>query len=82
MTCELCLLEKRTRWYFENSEFVIIECKICRIPMCVWKHHGGTPSQKIITEMKKKSKEIFGSNITFRLAMRKLPGHCYFHVQM
>ena len=25
MTRELCKLEKKTRWYYQNSEFVILE---------------------------------------------------------
>jgi hypothetical protein len=51
MTCELCLLEKRTHWYYENSEFVITECDTCHIPMAVWKHHGTNPPHEIIYDM-------------------------------
>ena len=82
MTCELCLLEKRTRWYFENNDFVIIECDTCNVPMCVWKHHGVKPKQEAIDEMQNKCREILGNGISFRMFMRKLPDHFHFHVKV
>jgi hypothetical protein len=82
MTCELCLLEKRTKWYFENNEFAILECDTCNIPMCVWKQHGGAPSRRVITDMHNKAKELFGPSITFRTQMKRIPDHFHFHVNL
>ncbi len=82
MACELCLLEKKTKWYFENNEFVILECDTCKIPMVVWKQHGANPPHEVLYDMQSKAKELFGINITFRMLMRKLPEHFHFHVNL
>ena len=37
--CELCRLEKTTRWFKDTSQFAIIECDQCDQPMAVWKEH-------------------------------------------
>lgn len=39
MKCELCRLEKTTRWFKETPQFVIIECDQCDQPMAVWRQH-------------------------------------------
>ena len=82
MTCDLCVLKKKTKWYFENKDFAIIDCETCHIPMVVWKHHGIKPDKKKVQEMQEKAKEIFGENITFRMLMRKIPEHYHFHISV
>ncbi len=42
-SCELCKLVEgkiKTRLYYRDSEFLIVDCLTCRIPMLVFKHHG------------------------------------------
>ena len=42
-SCELCKLVEgkiKTKSYYRDSEFIIVDCLTCRIPMLVFKHHG------------------------------------------
>jgi hypothetical protein len=39
MTCLLCTLEARTRWYTETPQWVILQCDTCGVPMAVWRAH-------------------------------------------
>ena len=73
-----CLVSYKKRGFFENSEFVILECDTYNIPMCVWKHHGGSPSRRVIAKVQNKAKELFGNNVMFRTQMRLIPEHFTF----
>ncbi len=44
--CPLCKLEKITTWYYEDDEFVILDCESCGVPMGVIKGHGVEISAK------------------------------------
>jgi len=81
MGCELCTLEKRTRWFYEDSEFIILECDTCHIPMIVWKYHGMNLTERKITYIKKLSEDLFGSQITFREEQRKIKDHWHIHIE-
>ena len=37
--CELCNLEKKTTWHYEDKYFVICDCETCKVPMIVSKRH-------------------------------------------
>ncbi len=39
MTCELCNLEKKTKWYYESDYFIVCDCAFCKVPMIVSKRH-------------------------------------------
>lgn len=43
MACELCRIyenrEIRTELYYENSNFIIVDCLTCHVPLVVVKHH-------------------------------------------
>ncbi len=81
MNCELCLLEKRTRWFYTDSEFVILECDTCHEPMIVYKLHIMDLPERKITYIKKLSKELFGDQITFREEQRKILDHWHIHIE-
>ena len=81
MVCELCLREKRTRWFYEDSEFVIFECDTCHIPVIVWKYHSMALTERKVKYIKKLSKELFGAQITFREEQRKILDHWHIHIE-
>jgi hypothetical protein len=37
--CPLCVLEKKTEWYFENDVWVILDCTVCHRPVVILKKH-------------------------------------------
>jgi len=37
--CELCNLEKKSKWYHEDDHFIICDCITCKCPMIVLKRH-------------------------------------------
>ena len=80
MDCELCKLEKLTKWYYEDKSFVIIDCKTCHVPMVVLRRHGDHPTA---TELKK----IFSvvrrkfPNRKWDFTNRKIHDHWHFHLR-
>ena len=77
MQCELCQLEKITKWFFETDKFIVCNCKTCKTPMYVWKDHK-FPTGTEISEMEKHMKENFpGYQIDRK--RRKIPEHFHFH---
>jgi len=69
-----------SHFFVSHSEFVILDCDTCHIPMAVWKQHGVNPPETVVEQMKKKAKELFGDAVTFRMKMRKIPSHYHFHI--
>lgn len=39
MACLLCTLERRTHWYTETPQWIILQCDTCAVPMAVWREH-------------------------------------------
>lgn len=50
-SCELCVLENRTEWFYEDDYFVVCECETCNCLMIVLKRHT--------TELTLKEKQMF-----------------------
>lgn len=86
MNCELCELKKITHWYYECGDFVIIECKSCRLPMAVWRNH--TMDLKPECEKRMETKLIEVANEFYKdkhwkidKVQRKIPNHLHWHVR-
>jgi hypothetical protein len=75
--CELCFLSKITHWYFETDDFVVCDCKLCKVPMYVWKKHN-FPTEKQRQEMLSHAFENF-PNYRIDGKRRKIPEHFHFH---
>lgn len=58
--CELCNLERKTKWYYEDDFIVICDCLTCRIPMVVLKKHTTEISSYEEAVISQKIHEIFG----------------------
>lgn len=39
-TCELCFLPKISNWYFDRSDYAILDCPVCGARMIILKRHG------------------------------------------
>lgn len=78
--CELCNLEKRTKWYYEDDEFIICDCETCKVPMVVSKKH--TDSVTRVTEgfIYGLVKGVFKKKLRFRITPRKIFDHFHWHI--
>ena len=79
--CELCELEKVTRWYYEDDVIVILECKTCHVPMGVLRRHSMEPTQEEQNHLESKLLELF-PNKQLDKVQRKITDHLHFHMRM
>lgn len=84
MSCELCKLEKITTWYKEEDQYVVLDCKTCKVPMVVYRTHKEYPSSELVLEMDIALAEVadirFGTgNWYFRREQRAVKDHYHVH---
>jgi hypothetical protein len=79
--CEFCNLEKRTKWYYEDDEFIILDCETCKIPMIVSKEHADDITSLAETYIRGLIKGIFKKKFHFRDDEGKDgQGHWHWHI--
>lgn len=78
--CELCHLERKSIWYYENTDFIICDCLTCKTPMIVFKRHGPARLDEQMRAHEVVVK-IFGSKfLAFRKKCRKVLDHPHWHI--
>ena len=77
--CPLCKLERKTPWYYQTSEYVLLGCQKCGVPMMVWRDHS-FPSPDKVEEMKQVAQEMF-PNTKIDEVRRTIPNHYHFHMR-
>lgn len=65
--CPLCKLEKITNWYYEDGDFVILDCEICGVPMGVIREHGVEIDntdiyRRMIDKLSETADQVFGKD--------------------
>ncbi len=81
--CDLCGLtfdgEYKTKKHYEDDDFVIVDCLICRVPMAVLKEHRAqfTASEK--ERLLKIFSDLFGNDATPDFEQRRIPEHAHVH---
>ena len=78
--CELCKLERLTKWYYEDDVIVICDCLTCGMPMLVFRSHG---DRSLAEEhhARKKIIELYGKRLVkVRMKSRKIRGHRHWHL--
>ena len=81
--CELCNLKKKTKWYYEDEVYIILDCLTCKIPMVVSKSHDfkvdiETVHHAVLFGI---VKGVFGGKrFTFRRTQRKVKNHFHWHI--
>lgn len=79
--CDLCVLEKRTDWYFESDKLVVCNCMTCHIPMVLLRRHTMAPTQEEIDEINLVCDNLYGKALyTFRTNQRRIPDHLHWHI--
>ena len=82
--CELCKLEKRTRWIFESKKFVVLECESCHCPMVVFRKHvkkaWPQTHRKMVNHLTRVCDKLYGKgNWRLDTKMSKIRDHVHYH---
>lgn len=76
--CQLCEMEKRTKWYEETEEFVVAE-KLGGGPFIVVKDHTEELDESRVEEAHELVESIFGEH-EFRILMNIVTDHWHAHI--
>lgn len=79
MNCDLCNLEKKTKWYYEDEKIVICDCTTCKIPMVVLRKHTMKPTENDIEHICSIARKLFG-DVMFRVDQRRIRDHLHWHL--
>ena len=79
MSCDLCNLEHKTRWYHADDKIIICDCSTCNIPMVVLRRHTMKPTEEEVEHIRSVSKRLFG-DVVFRVNQRRIPDHLHWHL--
>lgn len=81
--CELCNLEKKTEWYYEDDYFIVCDCETCKVPMIVSKRHTLILNQEEIIDLMFLLPKFLPDwkNKTLDQRRRKVPDHWHCHIR-
>ena len=80
--CDLCKRELCTKFYYEDDNFWIVDCKTCNIPMIVLKAHRNFATEDEELEMKTIVRQIFHEyDYYIDNNMRAIPDHMHWHLR-
>lgn len=82
-SCDLCALvfdgEIKTKKHYEDDDFIIVDCLICRVPMAVLKEHRASFTEEEKNRLLKIFKEQFGEVNHPDFEQRRIPEHAHVH---
>lgn len=78
--CELCLMERKTHWFYYDAKWVICNCDHCGSPFAVYKKHTMFVPFLDFVELMNTVQFLFGIKVTLRMKQRKI--HDHFHVHL
>lgn len=78
--CELCNLEKKTKWYYEDEYFIICDCETCKIPMILPKDHADDATRVVKWYIQGLVMGIFKKKFHFREEPRRIKDHWHWHI--
>lgn len=81
-SCDLCALafdrEAKTKVHYEDGDFIIVDCLICRVPMAVLKEHRARFTESERRRIVALFRELFGyAEPDFE--QRRIPDHAHVH---
>lgn len=89
--CPLCNIfitkETKTKLYWPESieeipesEFIIVDCLTCKIPMVIYSEHITTITKEAWGRILYRCRKIFGGGITLKCKPRKIFDHHHCHI--
>jgi len=84
--CQLCNLEKLSKWYHEDEDIIVCDCINCKSLQVVWKKHSmSSPAyieMKMITMLNSFAKDIYGhKNYYIDTVQCTNPDHLHYHAR-
>jgi len=84
--CDLCALgfdgDIKTKKHYEDQDFVIVDCLICREPMAVLKEHRSSFSEMEKERLLCIFKNLFGNDKHPDFTQRRIPTHAHVHYRL
>ena len=80
--CPLCSpIEHKTKWYYEDKDWAVLDCDTCGVPMIVYKKHGESPTVDEFDELLQYFTDwnLIGSR-RIRTEQRKIKDHWHIHL--
>lgn len=77
--CELCNINKKTKWYYTNEDWVICDCITCEAPMVVYKEHTMNINLNELIQILRIIRDKF-DNAELRMSQRRIKNHFHFHI--
>jgi len=82
-SCDLCALafdgEIKTPKHYEDDDFIIVDCLICRVPMAVLKEHRASFTDEEKERLLAIFKDLFGDKHHPDFEQRRIPEHAHVH---
>lgn len=82
-SCDLCGLafdgELKTPKHYEDDEFIIVDCLICRVPMAVLKEHRDSFTEDEKERLLTIFRDLFGDKHHPDFEQRRIPEHAHVH---
>ena len=63
-----------------ESEFVILDCKTCKVPLVVYRNHVTEIAKDAWGRVLHRCRELFGNSMRLRTHMRTYRDHIHFHL--
>lgn len=85
LKCDLCRLEKRTKWLEETAEFVVMKCEQCDGPMVVLRAHTMTIDKATDERMRSallKHAQDKGKPMYVDTVQRTIKDHLHYHARV
>jgi hypothetical protein len=83
--CDLCERELRTKLYFEDAKYWVVDCEICSCPMVVLKEHRDSFTDKEREEVVDLLDTLFqirkASTVPLDWSMRNIKDHAHMHLR-
>jgi hypothetical protein len=77
--CELCERKKLTKWYLDEKDWWIADCKTCGKPMIVYNHHEMNVKLSDVLFILQIVYSKFGK-VKIRFNQRKVKDHLHWHI--
>lgn len=83
--CELCAIEKKTEWFIETDQFLVIRCEQCDLPMAVLKTHTMKISKYLRQQMEMALSLVANQDLSLPFYIdqkqRSIPNHLHWHAR-
>lgn len=78
--CGLCHILPNQDIHYKDTDFIVITCRTCNIPMIVYRYHTMTLPIDAMLDIHRIIGVLFGPNACLRLNQRSIKHHWHAHI--